>query len=222
MTETFSFNTIKNFDDHILASIPNYDLLFNTLLILSDYFIRKDTRVYDLGCSTGKLLKALEKRQAGLNCEYIGYDESTNLLELSKDSQVLFKHIDLNDRKNLDFKYASLIFSIFTLQFLNKEIRMSILEAVYRALIPGGAFIIAEKVYCEEGKMQDIFTSSYYEFKKKSFTEKQILDKEVDLRKILKPNYSEDLVSSLELVGFKSIQKFYKFLNFEAYICIKD
>ena len=35
----FSFNTIENFDEHISKSIPNYDILINHILGLSDYII---------------------------------------------------------------------------------------------------------------------------------------------------------------------------------------
>ena len=32
MKKPFDFNTIDDFDDHILKSIPNYDILFDTIL----------------------------------------------------------------------------------------------------------------------------------------------------------------------------------------------
>lgn len=221
--KVFSFNTIKNFDDHILSSIPNYDLLFNTITILSDYFVRENTNVFDIGCSTGKLLKTLDSKYNFNNVKYIGYDNSINLLPKennSVNSHFLYK--DLNSPKEYDFENSSLAFSIFTLQFLNKEIRQELVNKIYESLIPGGAFIVAEKVFCNDAKVQDIFTSSYYDFKKKSFSEKEILDKEVDLRKILKPGNDRDLRSILNYAGFYNYVLFYKFLNFEAYLCLKD
>lgn len=222
MDKTFSFNSIQNFDNHILQSIPNYDLLFETIKILSDYFVRDNTNVYDIGCSTGKLLKSLDEKY-DLNVKYIGLDESSNLLpKESLSTKTIFLNRNLNDKSKYDFDNASLIFSIFTLQFLNKEIRQPLVNKVYDSLIPGGAFIVAEKVFCNDAKMQDIFTSSYYDFKKKSFTEKQILDKEVDLRKILKPGNDKDLQTLLLDAGFTNFTLFYKFLNFEAYLCVKD
>lgn len=221
MEKTFSFDTIKNFDDHILQSIPNYDLLFKTVVALSDYFICPNTDVLDIGCSTGKLLKTLHEKN-DIDCKYIGFDISKNLLpDNTNDKKLTFNQLNLN-YDTINVINASLIFSIFTLQFLNFNVRQDILDRIYRGLNKGGAFIMAEKVYCETGKHQDIFNSTYYEFKKASFTEKQILDKEVDLRKILKPSNHDTNIDMLKTAGFNSVQVFYKFLNFEAYLCVKD
>lgn len=219
MTEKFSFDTIKNFDSHILASVPNYDVLFNSLLILSDYFIMENKAVYDIGCSTGKLLKALDNKYKDINAEFIGLDRSLNLLPKEQTERCKFIETDLNTPQVFD--NASLVFSIFTLQFLSKDSRERLLKAIYDGLCIGGALIITEKVYAPNGQIQDIFTSSYYDYKKQSFTEKEILDKEVDLRKILKPITTMDNITILGRAGFKKIDFFYKYFNFEGLICIK-
>jgi tRNA (cmo5U34)-methyltransferase len=217
MTEKFSFDTIKNFDQHILASVPNYDVLFNSILILSDYFVTNDKVVYDIGCSTGKLLKALDEKYKEMQIGFVGYDNSKHLLPESTDTIKFFER-DLNQR--CSFENACLVFSIFTLQFLSREGRDSLVFDVYNGLNKGGAFIVTEKVYAPNGQVQDIFTSSYYDYKKQTFTEKQILDKEVDLRKILKPNTSSSNIGLLEIAGFR-VYPFFKYFNFEGYLCIK-
>ena len=45
----FSFDTIKDFDKHIKDSIPNYDLLFNGVVSLSQYFLDKSAIYYEMG-----------------------------------------------------------------------------------------------------------------------------------------------------------------------------
>lgn len=223
MTSTFSFDTIKNFDQHLLASVPNYDVLFESICLMSDYFIVNGKRVFDLGCSTGKLIKTLHERNSKMDVNFIGIDKSDNLLPDNDEKPGLyFSNYDLNDFSVYQYiNDASLIFSIFTLQFLKREVRQSLLNRVYSALDKGGAFIMTEKVFCDIGQVQDLFTSVYYDYKKKSFTEKEILDKEVDLRKIMKPNNSDTNIEMLERAGFKKIVTFYKYLNFEGYLCIK-
>ena len=51
----FSFDTIQNFDEHILSSIPCYSLIIENIKSFAKYFIQENTNVYDIGCSTGKL-----------------------------------------------------------------------------------------------------------------------------------------------------------------------
>jgi hypothetical protein len=47
----FDFNKIDDFDDHINKSIPNYDLLIDSIKSMSEYFYVKSASIYDLGCS---------------------------------------------------------------------------------------------------------------------------------------------------------------------------
>jgi tRNA (cmo5U34)-methyltransferase len=216
--ETFSFDSIQNFDSHLLASVPNYDVLFNSLLILSDYFVMKDKTIYDVGCSTGKLISTLDNKYKDLQCKFVGLDRSLNLLPQHDKETLQFICTDLN--KGFSFNNACLVFSIFTLQFLDRDARQQLISNVYDGLNKGGAFIVTEKVYCESGRVQDIFTSSYYDFKKQAFSEKQILDKEVDLRKILKPNTTGENIKMLENAGF-NVHPFYQYLNFVGYLCLK-
>lgn len=208
----FSFNTIKNFDEHILQSIPNYDLLFDSILKISEYFKDESKRIYDLGCSTGKLLKALEFKG-----EKIGIDNCDNLLPI--DNTIKFIKYNLNEPYKFD--NACIIYSIFTLQFLRKEIRQRLINDIYKGLCLGGVFIIAEKTYTKDSMLQDIFTFSYYDYKKCSFTAEEILEKEKSLRLILHPQKSEENITMLKNAGFKTIEMFYKYFQFEGYICIK-
>ena len=212
-TMGFSFDSIGNFDEHIEKSIPNYDLLFKSILRISDYFREDGTRIYDLGCSTGKLLKAI-----GFNGEKFGIDNCPNLLPETT-PEINFCEFDLN--KDIDISNACIVYAIFTLQFLKRNIRQSLLKRIYGGLNKGGASIMAEKVYAEDAVFQDIFTFSYYDYKKNSFSPKEILDKEEDLRKILRPNTSAENEAMLRAVGFHNKHLFYKYFNFEAFLCVK-
>ena len=48
----------KNFQDHVSKSVPFYEVLHKLTLNISDFFLKDNSQYYDLGCSTGKLLKA--------------------------------------------------------------------------------------------------------------------------------------------------------------------
>lgn len=219
-TEQFSFDTIQSFDNHILQSIPNYDVLFNSIVRLSDYFKDEKKVIYDVGASTGNLLKYLH-RVSGYTGKMVGIDISKNLLPKNDDKypNIVFEEHDLT--LPYAFKDACLVFSVFTLQFLPKEARKPLLRSIFNGLQSGGALIIAEKVYNESGMFQDMFTSTYYDFKKENFTEKEIFDKERSLRTMLKPNTEQENLDMLQDVGFTKIGKFYHYFNFTAYICVK-
>ena len=54
--KSFNFAKIKNFDEHIAMSIPNYDSLLEVIQSVFWQYMRVHGRVADIGCSTGKVL----------------------------------------------------------------------------------------------------------------------------------------------------------------------
>jgi tRNA (cmo5U34)-methyltransferase len=112
---------------------------------------------------------------------------------------------------------------VFVLQFLHKDARKALLRSIYDGLNEGGALILCEKEYCEQGNFQDMFTSTYYDYKKQSFTEKEIFDKERALRTMLKPNTHQANLELLCEAGFQlyKIDTFYKYFHFRGMLCIK-
>ena len=212
-TEPFSFDTIGNFDEHIAQSIPNYHTLTEAICDLSTYFMTEDTQVTDLGCSTGKLLERLPHRGRKL-----GIDISENLLPQSLGET----HYILRDLRALNsLSKSSLILSIFTLQFIPYEDRPNILSIVYESLIKGGAFIWAEKVREESGELEQVIHGAHYDFKRKAFSADEILNKERELRRIMKVNSSMGNQILAENAGFTVGTMFWKFFNFEAWLYIK-
>ncbi len=212
-TEPFSFDTIDDFDDHIAQSIPNYHTLSEAICNLSTYFMMEDTQVIDLGCSTGKLLERLPHLG-----KKIGIDIADNLLPQSH-GETLYVRKDLRALNNLG--KSSLILSIFTLQFIPYEDRPHILSTIYESLVEGGAFIWAEKVREESGELEQVLHGAHYDFKRKAFTAEQILNKERDLRPIMKVNSSTRNQILAENAGFTVGTMFWKFFNFEAWVYIK-
>jgi tRNA (cmo5U34)-methyltransferase len=213
VSQKFDFNTIIDFDSHILKSIPNYDLLVETIMSMSEYFISKDANIYDLGCSTGKLLKSIP-----YNNKKIGYD-CAKLMPSEDGDGVTFTSIDLNGF--FEIKNACLVYSIFTMQFLNRESRQNYCDLVYKGLNEGGAFVLCEKIYQQDGLLQEILSFTHYDYKCNHFTEEEIIKKERDLRYIMKPNTLQANVQLLNIAGFTKITTFWQSYNFVGLIAIK-
>lgn len=216
-TNSFSFDTIAEFDNHIDLSIPNYSNLQNAILRIATHYLRDAGRIYDLGCSTGALLRRLAEL-SDEQTELIGLDKSDNLLSIETNERVELRNIDLTS-DSLTLESANLILSIFTLQFLPIDKRTGLIQKVYDALPVGGAFIVAEKQYLNDGYLQDTFTFSYYDMKLKHFSAEEILSKQLALRRIMRP-LSEGENREL-LSKFSRVVSFWQFLSFKAYLCIK-
>lgn len=204
----FSFNSIENFDDHINKSIPGYNYIAEWAVQMSDYHLNK--RYYDIGCSTGKLLDIIKKRHDGIKC--VGFD-STKFNE-NKDIEIR----DITNTRFQSFDYAT---CLFTLQFLSEDGRQKVLERLYDALLPGGAIIIAEKVFEDSSELNTKLHQMHYDFKRHSFTEKEIVEKEKQLRGHMNCWSQSKNEKVFTEIGFTH-NIIWKNLNFTAWILKND
>jgi tRNA (cmo5U34)-methyltransferase len=220
--QRFSFSSVANgFDEHITKSIRGYADLRDDVVGISRYFILDETNVLDIGCSQGTMLKRIkdENTQAP-NANYTG-------IEINKDFQKHWKpetnlNYKVEDVRESDaLSNMSFAISLFTFQFLAEKDRLSLLQKIYDNLVDGGAFVTAEKIYSMNAKVQDMVDSLYYDFKRQSFTEKEILDKEQELRHLAKLTTENLLISQLRSVGFRCIQIFWRNFNFIGVLAMK-
>ena len=58
---SFGGKTPQYFDQHVKKSVPLYDIGQDIICKLSSFFISKNCNIYDLGCSTGTLIKKIDK-----------------------------------------------------------------------------------------------------------------------------------------------------------------
>ena len=126
-----------------------------------------------------------------------------------------------DDIRNYEFRNCSLVTSIFTLQFMPKRYRKLVIKRIYDGLNCGGAYIFAEKTICENALVQDMITFNYYDYKKKSFTNDDIMDKEVKLRHMMKPNTWNEIQEMIIDAGFSVVQPFWRNHAFVGALAVK-
>lgn len=213
----FSFDTIKDFDNHINASIYGYGLLHDLIINISEFFIQKGSEnpIVDLGCTSGLLLSKLKKKYNYVNC--IGYDKTSH--NFISDDSIELRVADITN--DFELPTSQIVYSVFTLQFIPYEFREQIIKKIYASLQPNGCFIFCEKEFANNAKFQEVYTFANYNNKAKQFSSEEIINKEKDIRSIMNPLKGEDNIKMLKKQGFKNIDVFFKSLNFTGYICQK-
>jgi tRNA (cmo5U34)-methyltransferase len=221
----------EGFDNHIENSIRGYSNLLEDVIAYSRYFVENETNVYDIGCSTGKLTQhMLEANQDFCQAaKYIGIEIAEGFFkDLEKRKKDISKahpwasvEFTLDDIRNTDIHNASLVTSIFTLQFMPKKDRQDVINKIYNGLIGGGAYIFAEKTFSESARHQDMLTFNFYDYKRKSFSTEDIMDKENTLRHMMKPNTWTEIENMVTKAGFTEIQPFWRNHVFVGAIAIK-
>ena len=221
---TFDKSVPKKFDYHIDKSVPLYEEFHWLARELSDFYLKEDSIVYDIGCSTGLNLKKIAIRhQNKKNIKFYGVDIVKKMVEYAKKNNSHKKIVYLNKNINLMklFK-ADLFLSFYTMQFIHPKYRQNLTNKIFKKLNHGGAFFMIEKVRSYDARTQDQITNIYEEFKMNNgFDEKEVMNKKNSLKGVLEPFSTNANIAMLRRAGFKDISSVAKFICFEFFLAIK-
>jgi len=220
----FNGKVVNNFEEHITRSVPFYHEGQELVLKLSDFFIKDDSLVYELGSSTGKLIYSLAKKNLfRKEASFVAIEIEKDMVDYGKQKYDLNNLEFICDDINIfDLQKSDLIVSYYTVQFIHPKFRQILIDKIYNALNWGGAFIMFEKVRANDARFQDILTTLYTEFKlDNGYTPDEIIAKTKSLKGVLEPFSSEANKDMLKRAGFIDILTVFKYLNFEGVIAIK-
>lgn len=220
---TFGGKVAQNFQNHVERSVPMYREGHNLIEDLSEYFITKNSIVYDIGCSTGLLLQKIAKRNKPKG-QYFGIDCEPKMIAQAKKKKSKTENIKYicGSIEQKKLKKSDLIIAYYTIQFIRPRVRQQIIDKIYQALNWGGAFLMFEKVRGADARFQDIFTTLYNEFKlRNGYSEEAIINKNLSLKGVLEPFSTQGNVDLLKRAGFKDINTIQKALCFEGFLAIK-
>ena len=217
---TFNSKVVKVFDEHVRNSVPLYDLFQKEIASMSVYFSQHNSKIIDIGTSTGNLISLLADYNSHRNVNFIGIDVEADMIEECKT-----KHPEINfqvlDAIECDYTNASVVTSMLTLQFMEHSKRKEVLKRIYNQMNLNGALFIVEKVRSVDVEIHDIYSDLYYDFKRENFSTTEILDKNQSLRGVMKPITMNENIEMLKSVGFKKVDIFMKINNFVGILAIK-
>lgn len=220
----FDAQVAQSFDEHIRKSVPFYDEIQSMVLKLSEWFVRDNSVIYDLGSATGETISRLTRRYAGRNLKFIAVDSSIDMMEQARTKvqaeNVVFHTNDVIDE---NIKDADLVISLYTLQFLKIKDRRKVIRTIYQGLESGGAAIIVEKIRGESSLFEGIWTELYSDYKLRGgLTEKEILQKACSIRGIVQPLTLKENIGMLEKNGFEQVDVFFKWCNYVGMLAVKS
>jgi tRNA (cmo5U34)-methyltransferase len=222
---TFGGAVADTFVSHIRQSVPLYEEGHDIVCQLSDFFVSNTSRTYELGVSTGELLKKLAlHNKAKSSAQWVGMDVEPAMVGKARSHCADVPNITIleEDARLYDFEPADLIVSYYTLQFVPPRDRQALFDRIYKALNWGGAFIMFEKVRAPDARFQDIMSTLYNDFKlAQGFAPEEILSKTRSLKGILEPFSTEGNLGLMRRAGFVDVMSVAKYLSFEGFLAIK-
>ncbi len=226
----FEFNepVAQVFDDMLERSVPFYKDCQQMVIDLALNFAQKNSAVYDLGCSTGTLLRHLvrtipEKQKI----RFVGLDNSAAMLNKARGKlKGYLKRCELVEadlESAFELADASVVIMNYTLQFIPPKRRAAMLKKIYQGLRPGGGLILIEKVRGESDGLNDLFVEQHHAYKRsQGYSKLEIAKKREALEKVLiplKPGKHRDLLVG---AGFRQVDVFFKWFNFAGFLASKS
>jgi len=209
----------------VRQSVPFYDEGHELICGLSDYFCHSDSTCYEIGASTGQLIRRLaehNKHKPGI--AWIGIDPIAGMITKAREHCAGIPNVKLEvgDALSYDFAKADLVVSYYCVQFVMPRQRQELINRLYEQLNWGGALIMFEKVRAPDARFQDIISGLYSDFKAKNgFTPEEILNKASSLKGVLEPFSTDGNLGLLRRAGFVDVMTVMKYLCFEGFLAIK-
>lgn len=219
----FNEDVAACFANMLERSIPDYKSMRALVYKAGERFVKPDTLIVDVGCSTGLAVEPFVEKYRDQN-DFLLIDSAPAMVEASRKRfkeepgvtvrlGYLWDHLPLQDP-------ASLILSVLSLQFMPTSYRQKLIADVYGGLVPGGALILVEKVVSED--LDELMVQMYYEMKRENgYTEEQIAEKRRSLENVLSPLKPEWNVDMMRKAGFRKVGMFWRCLNFCGWIAVK-
>lgn len=217
----FDADVATSFDDMLSRSIPDYEQMRSSVLAVGRRFAADRPTVFDLGCSRGEALAPFVK----LGWRGIGYEISGPMFDAASsrfeenDNVTIVRH-DLRNQFQ-PVAHADVVLCVLTLMFVPTNYRQRVLRDAWRALRPGGALILVEKVL-GAGELDDVFVDSYHELKgQNGYGQEEIRKKALALEGVLVPLTAEMNERMLADAGFRPLDVFWAWMNFRGWVAIR-
>lgn len=224
----FDSDVTDVFEDMLRRSIPQYEVMRDSVTSLAARHVKAGLDVLDLGCSRGDALAPLIDK-FGAYAHFRGLEVSEPMLSAARlrfkgmiDAGVV--SIEKHDfaHEGLPPCRASVILSVLSLMFTPINYRMRILSEAYARLEYGGCFILVEKVLGADAPLDSIFIREYHALKAQNgYTQEQITRKALSLEGVLVPVSAQYNESLLRGAGFTKLDCFWRWMNFAGWIAIK-
>jgi tRNA (cmo5U34)-methyltransferase len=143
----------------------------------------------------------------------------SRLKNLGFESSVQLEHKDV---VAVDINNGSFVVLNYTLQFIDRSKRKSLISKIYTGLNDGGALLLSEKITYEDVEEDALMQQLHENYKRQNdYSEMEISQKRQALEDVLVRDTHARHIERLQQAGFEKIFILTKYLNFVSYLAIK-
>lgn len=224
----FNGEVTRVFEDMLERSIPQYRVMRDAVTAVARLFVQRRTHIVDLGCSRGEAMAPLIDAYGAQNY-FVGVEVSEPMLAACRERFAGYVDAGVVDLRPMDLREqypsvrASVTLAVLTMCFIPMEYRQGVIERVYDHTLPGGAFILVDKVLGATGRIDKRMVALYYALKNtQGYAWDEIERKRRSLEGVLVPvtaAWNEEL---LRMAGFRQVDCFWRWMNFAAWVAVRD
>ncbi len=223
----FDSSVTHVFDDMLQRSIPHYAEMRQLTGAIAKKFYQPGTHVVDLGCSLGGAIAELID-ELGTDASFLGCEVSepmrTEAIErfgdLIDSGVVTITDTDL--RTDYPDVPASVTLCVLTLMFVPIEYRQRIVHDAWTRTVPGGIFLMVEKVLGDNAVVDELLTGMYLDWKaSQGYSQEEIDRKRLALEGVQVPITASWNDQLLRRAGFQSVDCYWRSGKFAGWLAIK-
>jgi len=231
--EPFRFNaTVASvFPDMLRRSIPGYAASIEAIGALAARYVAPGTNCYDLGCSLGAATLAMRQGIRAPDCKIFAIDNAQAMIDRceeliaadnAQNRRQTAVDVLLGDIRETRIENASMVVMNYTLQFLGLADRDSMIDQIYTGLLPGGLFVLSEKVVDDDKHMEELLVDLHHEHKRRNnYSALEISRKRAALENVLLPESVAAHRTRLQHAGFSHAAVWLRYFNFVSIVAIK-
>ena len=227
--EPFQFNeaVARVFPDMLKRSIPGYEATLEVIRSLATRYVMPASNCYDLGCSLGAATLAMRHGISHGDCRIVAIDNAPAMIKRCRelmdadDAQVPVDTI-AGDILAANIENASMVVMNYTLQFLPSASRLGMIQKIYDGMLPGGIFVLSEKVSDEDSTVEQLLVDLHHEHKRRNaYSALEVSRKRAALENVLIPEGLETHRARILSTGFSHVGVWLRHFNFLSIIAIK-
>jgi tRNA (cmo5U34)-methyltransferase len=223
----FDRRTAEVFDDMVGRSVPFYDEIQRMTAEIAADFAVPGTNLYDLGCSTGTTLAAIDPL-VDPTVHFVGMDNSAAMLDKAREKLgglpgARRRDLVLADLHELPaIENASVAILSLTLQFVRPLQREHLVHTICAGTNDQGCLILVEKLTEADTLFNRLFIKYYYDMKRRhGYSDLEISQKREALENVLIPYHLEENRDLLLRAGYTKFQMFFRWYNFCGMLAVK-
>ncbi|QIB64799.1 carboxy-S-adenosyl-L-methionine synthase CmoA [Kineobactrum salinum] len=223
----FDAGVAEVFPDMIKRSVPGYSTIIAMTGLLAGRYAMAGSQLYDLGCSLGASTLAMRQNVRQRDCRIVAVDNSAAMLArcrsvIDTDSHELPVTLHCGNLEDVTIENASVVVLNFTLQFIPRELRDTVIHGIYAGLRPGGIMVLSEKVTFEDPHLDELNIELHHQFKRSNgYSDLEIAQKRNALENVLLPETLAQHKARIGGAGFGSCDVWFQCFNFASLIALK-